>query len=183
MESYYVDIHLAFEVYKYEFNSNKDLYNYILKKYYNSFKLRKDISLEELLNLIESSCEDEIDQITKRYKIPYIFGYRKDELDDEYKVIHILQDSTRPDFWNCESDRYLTVYEGVEVLDECLSGVLFKPTKLLGYYKTQELDDSKFYYIVYIRKNFNNKKVGIIPSYISPTSLISSFGISISISL
>lgn len=147
-ESYYVDIHLAFEdfeEYKYTFSNTEDLYNYILNKYYTSFRLRKDISPEDLLNLIEKSCENDIEQIAENYKIPYIFGYKKNEIDEEYKIIDILQNSTRPDFWHCQSDRYLTVYEGIEVLDECESGVLFQPTKLVGYYNTKELNDSQFY--------------------------------------
>lgn len=147
-ESYYVDINLAFEdfeVYKDEFNTRKDLYDELLDKYYGSFELRNNISPEELLSLIESSDGSDIEELTERYKIPYIFGYSKEEIDEDYKVIDILQDSTRPGFWHCESDRYLTVYEGVEVLDEGVSGVLFKPSKLLGYYKTQELNDSNFY--------------------------------------
>lgn len=110
--------------------------------------MRKGITPEEMLSLIEKAYDNNdtnVDEIVDTYKVPYIFGYRKDEMDEHYKVIEILDDFTRPGFWHCESDKYLTVYEGIEILDEYMSGVLFEPTKLIGYYKTEELNESNFY--------------------------------------
>lgn len=145
-ESYFVDVRFAYEdfdEYKDEFNNEEELYCYILNKYYKSFSLRRNITPSELLNLIKKSSENDIEHLAEKYKIPYIFGYRKDEIDEDYTIEDILDESTRPYFWHCENDTYLVVYEGVEIHDEYESGILFKPIRILDYYKTSSLIDKK----------------------------------------
>lgn len=146
-ESYYVDINLAFEdfeEYSGVYPEKEDLFNFILDKYNPTFSLRKDIKAEELARKIETAYYNNdfniVDDLMSKYKLPYIFGYEEkwifNDVDSPKTIEEILDINTRPDYWNCENDTYLVVYEGEEILDEDLSGVIFKPTSIVKYYIT-----------------------------------------------
>lgn len=136
-ESRYVDIELAHEdfyEYKDRFSSREELFYYVLDSYYNSFSLRKNISPEDLLALIEKASNEDIADLVYKYKLPYIFGYKKREVDEEYSIEDILDENRRPDYWNCDYDTYLVIYEGIEALDVLFAGVAFTPVRIVGYY-------------------------------------------------
>lgn len=41
------------------------------------------------------------------------------------------------DLWNCESEKFLTLYEGECLQDEGESGVIFRPTELIKVWKLE----------------------------------------------
>lgn len=134
--SYYVDLNLLYDdlrEYKDEYGENLDTVLYAV--YHNTLNMREDISATELFNLVKSSNWNEIDSLAKKYPLKYIFGMRKDEVDQYYSLKELTHGKDTP--WCCEGSKYLVLYEGDLISDEgegC--GCIFKPHSILEIHNT-----------------------------------------------
>lgn len=105
--------------------SKEDL-NSLFNKFYSSLDLRANILAKDLFNLVLKSDTNEVDCLCDNYPVNGIFGFFKDEIDNNYLLNELLEEVK----WNCYGDKYLLLYEGEELLDEGDLGIIFNPIKI-----------------------------------------------------
>lgn len=137
--SYYVDVELLYE----DVQELKRLNNTISKeqlrdelywKYEKTLELRRDIQAETLFQKVcEATSWNEVWTISEKYPVCGIFGYRQEEVEAYYQWTDLMSG----DLWNCESEKFLTLYEGECLQDEGESGVIFRPTELIKVWKLE----------------------------------------------
>ena len=137
--SYYVDVELLYEDVQ-ELKrinnsiSREELRDELYWKYERTLELRKDIQAETLFQKVcEANSWQEVWDIGEKHPVCGIFGYRKQEVEMDYQWADLMAG----DLWHCQSEEFLTLYEGECLQDEGESGVIFRPTKLIKVWKLE----------------------------------------------
>lgn len=135
--SYYLDLNLLYEDFnEYKDEYGKDLDAILYEKYFKTLNMRANIRAIDLFNLVKSSDWIEVEALTEKYPLKYIFGMMKEDVDKDYSLDELL--NGREALWNCEGSKYLALYEGELISNEGeVCGCIFNPEKIVNIYITK----------------------------------------------